>query len=583
MPLPEPRSGPWPPAEHSDRLGRMGESRAWYGGDPGKLATQYGGGTSRSSSVATTINPDGKGIIQRAVGYLSSKFWSQTVAQGESDTRRHLPIANDLAVLSSELLHSEPPTFTVLGPLYENDGEEVVTPAADGTEAVTRKWRKGDPMPETVKAQERLDYLLDQSRMDSLLLQASELGAALGSSPLRIAFDKTKMTEPRIVRVNPAATVPMHSWGAQTGVVFWRVLKLDWIGATAVARHLELHEAGKIFHGLYVGTSDDIGDIHPMADGDAACKAIAPGLGEDGALSVSFSYEERPVRTAVSIPNVLPDPLDIDNLVGRSDYTMGVIDLMDSADRIYSQLMENVEDARGKVLIARSMLESAGIGKGLTFDTSQRYFTKLNVPPAEKEGGGLPLEKIQFELRAAEYLQLLDAIQAKAISSAGYSPDGDARPDGRDVTATEVNSDNRKSMSTRDKKIRYWADDLAALAHALLVIDAAEFNSGVKPYPVKVTYPEAVQPTLLELAGTAKMMKDAKVASLTTLVALVHPDWNDGQVDEEVAAIQNEGRIVDPAVIGLSGRLPGDPPPAPPTGAQPAVEPPPAPRGARAN
>jgi hypothetical protein len=45
----------------------------------------------------------------------------------------------------------------------------------------------------------------------------------------------------------------------------------------------------------------------------------------------------------------------------------------------------------------------------MTFDSSQRFFTKLNLPPTEKDGA-LPIEKVQFDLRADEYLSSIDAI-----------------------------------------------------------------------------------------------------------------------------------------------------------------------------
>lgn len=562
MPLPLNDSGAWPPAEGDARRARVREARAWYGGDPGKLASLYGGGTTASSHIGTTINPNGRGTVQqRAVGASSARFWSTTVAQGEPDTRRHLPIANDIAILSSEWLFGDPPKFTVLGPRWEADAPDVMGP--DGVTVAEPAHRKGDPKPETVKAQERLDQILKASKAEALFLASAEIGAALGSMPLRIAFDKAKMDMPRLVRVDPDATEPTFVWGALEGVTFWRTVKVPWASSTTVLRHLELHEAGRIYHALYQGGADQLGKRIPMTEGDATCQAIAPQLDEDSALRVRFEYEGKPVKTATSIPNVLPDPLDLDNLVGRSDYTQGVIEIMDAADRVFSQFMENVEDARGRVLISRSMLETGGIGKGLTFDSSQRFFTKLNTPPAEKEGGALPLEKVQFEIRAEEYLRTIDALTAKAIEAAGWRPDGDSKGDGRDVTATEDTNDRRRSLSTRDKKIRYIESELEDLAFALLVIDAQEFSSGITPFPVEVKFPESVQPTVMELAQTAKALRDAKAASDETIIALVHPDWTEGQVSAELTRLKEQGRSIDPATIGLSSRLPGEPAAAP--------------------
>lgn len=556
MPLPLNDSGSWPPAEHAARMGQIREARVWYGGSREKLASYYGGGTTATTNIATSVNPTGATRVQRALNSVGlGKFWSTTVPEGGTDMRRHLPTALDIAIINSELLHADTPSVRVLGPTYPSDGPEVTDPA---TGVVTPAHVKGDPMPETVKAQERLDAILDACNFGALLLQSSEISSPLGSAPLRIAFDKAHMSAPRLVRVDPEHTVPHYVWGSLEGVTFWRTVRAAWAGSTTVLRHLELHEGGRIYHALYQGTGDELGKRIPMTDGDATCQAIAPNLDAESALKVRFEHLGKPVKTATSIPNVLPDPLDIENLTGRSDYTPAVLDLLDAADRAYSQLMENLEDAKGRILISRSMLESAGVGKGLTFDGSQRVFTKLNTPPAEKEGGALPIEKVQFELRADEYLMLIDALVGKAIKAAGFNPETDTNNDGRDVTATEVTSRGKRSMSTRDKKLRYWIPELEALLYALLVIDAQEFGSGITPFPVQVSYPESVQPTILELANTADALNRAKAASLEVRVALVHPDWDDTQVKLEADKIRNEGRVIDPALIGLSGRLPGD-------------------------
>lgn len=567
---------PWPPKDVAEHLAENAEAMAWYSGDPQRIANAMGSDTGSSqSNISTTINPNGRGTVNRSIRGVISRFWGNAPAQGEPDSRRHLPTPKDIAILSSETLHSETPKFRVDGPVYESDAPAV--PGADGQPGEP-EHRKGDPMPDTIKTQERLDALLENSKIASLLLQAAEVQSPAGFIGFRIAFDKSAgMTMPRIVRQSPSSMVPEYVWGELRAVTFWRVLSTS--TGTRVYRHLERHEAGRIYHGLYMGTTDDLGMAIPMTDGDDACKAIAPNLGPDGALTVRFvnpAKTDQGVRTAASIPNVLPDPLHIDSMLGRSDFTPEVRGLFDDIDRAYSQFMENVEDAKGRILVSRSMLESAGIGKGLSFDGSQRMFTKLNVPPSETEGKGLPIEKVQFELRASEYLQTIDALVSKAIKAAGFNPNSEATDDARDVTATEINQRGSRTMSTRDKKIPYWEDELAALAFGLLVVDAQEFGSGVKPYPVQVIYPDGVQQSLAELATIAGLLRTAKAASNRVIVGIVHPDWTESEIDAEVDRMMADAKVptVDPATIGLSTRLPGDAPSQTPT------EQPPTPPGA---
>jgi len=263
---------PWPPKEVAQHLTENAEAMAWYSGDPQKIANAMGSdmGTSQSS-ISTTINPSGRGTVNRSIRGVISRFWGNPPAQGEPDSRRHLPTPKDIAILSSETLHSETPKFRVLGPMWESDA--VARFEADGVTLAEPAHRKGDPMPDTIKTQERLDALLENSKIASLLLQAAEIQSPAGFVGLRIAFDKAAgMTMPRLVRQSPASMVPEYVWGELRAVTFWRVL--DMSTGTRVYRHLERHESGRIFHGLYMGTSDDLGMAIPMTDGDDTCKAI---------------------------------------------------------------------------------------------------------------------------------------------------------------------------------------------------------------------------------------------------------------------------------------------------------------------
>ena len=537
----------WPPPGHSDRYRRMRRNSVWYGGDPKRLEAEYGS----SSAVVhggpgTTLNPT-PGLAKRVYAAVRNEFWA-TSSNDEKDTKRHLPTPQDISTISSEMLFGDPPSVKVAGPTYEVDGPL----DADGQPL----WRKGDPTADTQRAQKRLDYVLQSCNFHSTLLAAAEVSSALGSTGLRIAFDKSGdiKDRPVITRVDADAIIPNYSWGQLISVTFWQVLAVD--KNDVIWRHLELHEAGRVYHGLYKGDSHTLGQRQPLA-AQPATAALSELVDADGGITILSNGG----KTATSIPNVLPDPLDRASNAGRSDYTPPVLDLFDAIDRVYSQMMDTIEDAKSRLIISDSMLERRGAGEGVGFDSNQRIFTKVKLPPSEREGGGIPIEKIQFDMHVAEYLQAIEALTSKAVRAAGYNPQTMGDEAGAAMTATEYAGRNKRSMSTRDKKIRYWQPELSAILTSLLAVDVEQFaprdpddNTAIIAYPVEVTFPDAVQPTIRELADTAKALKDAEAASKFTLVKTVHPDWNDTQVQEEVDRILAQNSVIDPVTFGLAGQ-----------------------------
>jgi len=544
----------WPPAAVATRYRNMELPEAWYVGDPNRLRRAY---ARNRIAARTTLRPGGGVASARSISTEDS-LWAQE-ASGELDTRRHLPVAEDIAKLSADLLFSDPPTWSVEGPM-----EQVAVTLDGKTQTVKR------PTAATRAAQQRLDKVLDRCNFQATLLAAAEIAAALGSTGLRIAYDKASPAigiregkpgsgRPVITRVDADAVIPHYQWGQLVGVTFWREVQRSGSDAMAVVwRHLEVHEGGKVYHALYEGTGDNIGERKPL-DAHPATARLATQVDEEGAIVIDASGG----ATATSIPNMLPDPLDRQSYAGRSDLTPAVMDVLDALDKAYTQLMDSVDDAKSRLIVARSMLENNGPGKGQSFDLSQRLFVKVNVPPSEKEGGGLPIEKVQFEMHVEEYLALIDALQYKAMDAAGYNPNTEREQDGSAMTATEFAGRNRKSMTTRDKKLRYWQGELSSLLTTLLAVDVANFGPiyeeidgnmvPVQAFPVSVTFPEAVQPTLLELATTAQALQAAKAASTWVLVKLVHPDWDDQQVQEEVDRIAAQASVVDPVSFGTGG------------------------------
>jgi len=499
----------WPPADHTARYSRMKTAATWYAGSPAQLGDLYGSVASRGQ----------EGVLNRALRW----FWS-TPEQGPTEHKLHVPLPRDIAVMNSELLFSEGVRFVVQHTRFTEDGTPDESQDA-----------------EVAATQARLDELLDYSNFESVLLAAAETCSPLGSVGLRIGWQKSAgLKMPVIMRVDADAIVPEYRWGQLTAVTFWRTASVG----SVVYFHLERHERGRIFHGLYAGQDGNLGNPVPLTDHEMT-RDLAPLVDEQS----SIALVDDETFTAVSVPNALPDPEDRHSLAGRSDYSPGVLTLFDAIDRTYTSLLRDIEDGRSRLIIADYMLNSNGAGRGVSFDEDQHLFTRVKAAPAE-DGTNPPIEQVQFRIRVDEHLRTLDNLISRAVRMSGYSPDADQADSGGQQTATEYVGKARRSMQTRRKKLRYW-QSLEGLMESLLKVDAAYFGSGVVPLPVRMEVPAAVQPSMRELAETVSLLRQTEATSIAVRVRALHPDWDQKDVDAEVDRIQSESSVVDPATFGL--------------------------------
>lgn len=514
MGLPENKSA-WPPASETGRYGRMAVNSVWYGGDPTLLGDLYAN------------NRDGerhRSGLRYYIERVASWFWASNDPNAPDD-KVHLPVAQDVATMSSEVLFGEEVAFEVQpDPTWVPNENGEYSEAQRAMIAATQK---------------RLDLLLDNMDFQSTLLAAAETAAPLGSVGLRMAWDKRLgMTQPMISRVDADHTVSEYEFGALKAVTFWEIVGRD---GESLLYHLERHESGRVFHGLYRGTRGNLGLAIPLTE-HSVTAPYAPLVEEDGAIATGVGG-----LLGESIPNMLPDPLDRGNEAGRSDFTPGVLSLFDAIDRTITSLMRDIADGRSRLLVADYMLQGRGIGKGVEFAEDQHLFVRLNREPGETSDA--PIDQVQFKIRVEEHLATLDFLTRKVIESCGYNVDADTGEQGDAMTATEYSGRAKKTARTRDKKLRYWRRVERLLA-TLLEVDATIFTSQITPLPVRMIVPDMMQPTTLELANTAKVLREAKAASTRVIVEMMGLVGDD-RVDEEIAAI--EGALADPSTVGLPG------------------------------
>ncbi|WP_263120844.1 phage portal protein [Cellulomonas fimi] len=508
MPLPRPNIE-WPPKPFDTAFRTISTWDAWYVGDTSELATKY-------NETPRTRPSQMRGGV---VGTVARFFWGRPVPAGQDRTRLHVPVASDLATTSADLLFSEPPRIVLPGTAQETGR----TPR-----------------------QTRLEQLINGPETHASLLEAAELGAALGGTYLRIVWDTTDggPNRPLLTAVHADGAIPTWRWGQLDSVVFWTVVRRE---NQMVRRHVECHERGRIVHALYQGTEANLGVVVPLAE-DAATKWLAPLVDAESAietgstgLTAGYVPNIRPSRQWRTTPDLAP--------LGRSDYD-GIEPLMDALDETYSSWMRDVRLAKARLLVDQNAMTPMGRGAGAAFDTDQEIFTAVpGVMGSLKDGNVAQAE--QFEIRHEEHRATAVDLLRSILRSAGYSPQtfGDD-PLAVSTTATEVKARERLSERTRDKKARYWAAELSRLSRVLLDVDAHAFRGpGSGGDTPEVRFPPKVQEDTLELAQTAQALKSAEAASIETRVRLVHPEWDGPTVNDEVERIQNETRLADPTML----------------------------------
>lgn len=502
MPLPENNTA-WPPLAVAPHLRDLAIDDAWYSGDKTKLRSVY----------ALQGYDNGSGNVRDERG-RPWRFWERPRPAGRRDNRLHVPLAADIASTSADLLFSEPPTFTV----------------------------------DNTSTQDRLDEILEEGGLANTLLEAAEVGAALGGVCLRVTWAEDLVKRPILTAVHADCAVPEWNMGILTAVTFWREVKRE---GNTIWRHLERHESGKILHGLYEGTIENLGRKQPLTENDAT-KELADSLGPEGDEIATGITQ----LTATYIPNMRPNRRFRGSMWGRSDWQDdGIRDLFMSLDETYTSWMRDVRLAKARLVIPSGFLQSEGPGKGASFDDDKELYSEINASPTSGEG----LTLVQFAIRVAEHEQTWKALSRKAVESAGYAAQTFGLGDTTAITATEVVSQERGSMITRDRKARYWAPELAQIVEVLLLMDRQLGFSSVEAERPKVEFGDSVSEDPKTTAETIELLARAQALSAEAKVRMLHPEWEETEVKEETERILKEtgALVADPATTGAEG--PGAP------------------------
>jgi hypothetical protein len=202
-------------------------------------------------------------------------------------------------------------------------------------------------------------------------------------------------------------------------------------------------------------------------------------------------------------------------------------------------------------MIAKSLLDNVGTGNGSAFNAEQEAYASMNMLGAADAKLADQIEQVQFKIRVQEHKETAAQLVQDILQLAGYSSETFGIYDGGGPvkTATEVESKQQRSLLTRDRKIRLWRPAIAAIIEKLLAVDQALFGTPLTVQAPDVLFPDGVQESALSIAQTVQALRAADAASDKVIVGMVHPDWDEDDVEEEVGLIVAARQLALPAAL----------------------------------
>lgn len=443
-------------------------------------------------------------------------FWARN-----GKAKIHVPLAADIAAASSDLLFGNPPRCRV----YDDNTEDVEE-----------------------EKQTRLDSILRGNGFEALVQEAAESAAVTGDVFLKGNWDQKNLAFPYFQFVGGDEAVPEYRFGKLLCVHFFTKIRAE-KKTGVVWRLYERYETGKITSAVFRG---DAGSLGAEETGTLSSLGIVPELAVPGGAML-----------AAHIPNIRPSRVRFQQY-GRSEFE-GMRDMLDALDEVYSSWLRDIRLAKSRLLVPAEFLrkrENTNLFSDerftWEFDEDVETLVALDVTDADQ----MQITPSQFAIRASEHASTAEALIRNIISMCGYSPQTFGMDiEGQASSGTALLIREKRSFSMRAKKLNYWSQPLESFLTAILQLDGAVYGTkNVHPTDrVIVEFPDAMSTDLSTVANAVQMMHNAQAASTATMVKMLHPDWEQGQVDEEVERVMQEyGTESAAAVAGLGDFHDGD-------------------------
>lgn len=448
---------------------------------------------------------------------INGSFWKR-----RSKGKVHVPLAADIASVSANMLFGNAPRCRI----YDD-------------------VKKDNQTCKKSTQQDRLDKILRENIFESLIQEAAEAAAACGDVYLKSNWDTDKLEYPSILYVDGRDAVPEYRFGRLVCVHFFTEIKTDRKSGKKW-RLYERYEPGKILSDVFIGDSGTLGTESAV---DMEAYGIDPEVTVPGGGMM-----------AVHIPNVKPSRVRKRDY-GRSEFE-GMRDMLDELDETFTSWFRDIRLAKSRLIVPAEYLRKRE-NQGEMF-SDNRYIWEFDedvetlVALDIANDKDMKITPSQFEIRAEQHAKTADSLIRNIISMCGYSPQSFGLDiEGQAASGTALLIREKKSFSTRSKKLNYWSMPLERFLTSVLQLDGQLYHQGDihNTDRVIVEFPDCMSTDITTMAGAVKMLHDAQAVSTYVKVKMTHPDWEEGEVQEEVKRIMQEFGTADPTAIAAAGDL----------------------------
>jgi A118 family predicted phage portal protein len=481
----------FPPSEWSFWMNKYQEWATWYSGEPENLRSYY-------SKLNTDI--------------FNEMFWSKASKEGMSGAV-HLPAAGDIATTSANLLFSESPKI-----VYD----------------------------ESKFSGERIKTFISENGFQNTLLEGAEIAAAMSGCILKLDIEPDLVGVPVVSIVTPAQFFPTFWRGRLWEVLFFRVVKETNEGLFYRLFENRRREGRNciIEYELYKGSVDKVG-----------IKVDINILEETSVLSLeNVVYENIDGLGCVYVPNMRPNKIVPGSSLGINDYSSSIT-LLHSLDFTWTSWMRDLELGMAQIFIDEELLtknksDINGVESQMNrFSKYTKSFMKINLTAWKMSGdtGAKPIDNIQFDVRVDEHAKTCTELFAQIINQCGYSTQtfgfGDSYGNAESGAALRMRE--RKSQLTREKKSRYWKPVIIELLKQAQKIDQAANLQKMYEIDESITIEleDSIVIDSMETSEVIRNLEQARAISTYAKVKMLHPDWEEADIENEVNQINKESGI----------------------------------------
>ncbi len=256
--------------------------------------------------------------------------------------------------------------------------------------------------------------------------------------------------------------------------------------------------------------------------------------------------------------NKLPNSEFLESCYGESDYA-GAISSFDGVDEVFSEIFAEIRNNKTIRYIPDEFLNYTEDGDFIGINKFVTNYIKTKTSLDQNAKNEINITEIADKMESLK--QKWNIAIGTACTKTGISPVALGMPGTESINAAADSQQerNKATLETRSAKLKLWKPHIEEELLHLLALNSwmqKEFP-GIQPNEkrldinfdnckIDVKFGDYIVDKQSEKIATWGSAKTQRVASTQEAVANIHPDWDDGKIDEEVNIIRfEEGMSLD--------------------------------------